>query len=316
MACYTNKKSRSGSYTDRSKHSYVGLDAVMHPLPEWKEYELAVRDELAASLPDATVLADVRLPGIRSQTERQIDVLIEERLSGHLVRTAVDAKLYSRPLDVKDVEDFIGMLGDIEVERGLLVTKTGYTKAAMARAFADSVDLDLDILSLEEFKQWQGRAALPFSGPHVVALFAPFGWAIDARTVPQSYLARLYRRGLSAKQAEDRWEWMYLNIWTRHHPVNSLDALIAQQSAYLLSASSNRAIITQREVDLRVSERTVVRRAEMPQYRTAEITGFVEFRDFICFVVLFTPLHLERRNTRKLEYLLRKMTPGTVVKPT
>lgn len=289
----------------------------MQPLPEWKEYELTVRDELAASLPDATVLADVCLPGIRSQTKRQIDVLIEERLSGHLVRTAVDAKLYSRPLDVKDVEEFIGMLGDIEVERGLLVTKTGYTEAAMARAFTDSVDLDLDILSLEEFKQWQGRAALPFVGPHVVALFAPFGWAIDARTVPQSYLTRLYRRGLSTKQAEDRWEWMYLNIWTRHHQVNSLDDLIAQQNAHLLSASANRAIITQKErVDLRVSERTVIRRAEMPQYKTAEITGFVEFRDFICFVVLFTPLHLERRNTRKLEYLLLKMTPGTVTRAT
>lgn len=308
---------RSGSYTDWSKHSHIDLNAVMQPLPQWKKYELAVRDELAASLPDATVLADVCLPGIRSQTKRQIDVLIEERLSGHLIRTAVDAKLYSRPLDVKDVEEFIGMLGDIEVERGLLVTKTGYTRAAMARAFADSVDLDLDILSLEEFKQWQGRAALPFSGPHVIALFAPFGWAIDARTVPQSYLMRLYRRGLSAKQAEDRWEWMYLNIWTRHHQVNSLDALIAQQNAYLLSASANRAIITQKErVDLRVSQRTVIRRAEMPQYRTAEITGFVEFRDFICFVVLFTPLHLERRNTRKLEYLLLKMTPGTVTRAT
>lgn len=284
--------------------------------PEWKLYELRVRDELAASLPDAKVTADVRLLGLRSQAERQIDVLIEEQLGGQSIRTAVDAKLYSRPLDVKDVEEFIGMLGDIEVERGLLVASSGYTEAAMARVFGDSVDLDLDILSLVEYQQWQAGAAIPFAGRHAVAITAPFGWIVDAHTLLGGYLARLYRRGLSAEQSADRWEWMYLNIWTRDHKVGSLDELIADQNARLLSASSQRAVISQREAALRSDQRTVIRRAEMPQYQTAEITGFVEFTEFICFVVLFTPLYLERRNTRKLEYLLRKIRSGSVVHAT
>ena len=277
--------------------------------PEWKAYERAVRDELALVLPEAKIHLDVRLHGHRSKSTRQIDVLVEESLGNTVLRTAVDAKLYARPLDVKHVEEFIGMLGDLDVDRGILVTKSGYTESAMARAFADDVDLDLDILELGSLDLWQGRAAIPFAGSHGVMIFAPFGWAIDVRG-GSGYLARLYRRGLTAQEAEDRWEWMYVNLWNRAHEIHSLDLLLAKQAADLTAAGAGRAVITHREVELRVNERTVIRRAELPQYRTAELTGFVEFPEFICFIVLLTPLYLERRNTRKLEYLLRKLKPG------
>jgi len=53
----------------------------------------------------------------------------------------------------------------------------------------------------------------------------------------------------------------------------------------------------------------MVRRAAVPSYPSLEITGFVQFTNFIFFAVLFTPPEIERRNTRKLEYVLAKVLP-------
>jgi hypothetical protein len=50
----------------------------------------------------------------------------------------------------------------------------------------------------------------------------------------------------------------------------------------------------------------------MAGYPTTEITGFVEFPKSVFFVVLFTPLVAERRNVRKLEYMLKKVLPISI----
>lgn len=203
------------------------------------------------------------------------------------------------------------MLRDINVDRGLLVAEKGYSEAALARAFSDDVDLDLDICTLEELKRWQSDIAIPYAGTHAVILPAPFAWVVDGSRNPDS-LARLYRRGLTYQQAVDRWEFMYVNFWKREPPVDSLDALIEKQATDIMRHSRGEAIISVRDVRLRDDKRVVMRRAEVPSYSTAELAGFVEFPEFIFFAVLFTPLYVERRNTRKLEYLLRKVIPGTV----
>lgn len=285
--------------------------ASMESEPDWKAYERVVMNELSARYPDATVRADVRLPGYLSGTSRQIDVLVDETLAEQTILTAVDAKHHARPIDVKQVEEFLGMLQDIRVDRGILVTQTGYSEAALARAFRDDVDLDLDVFTLEELQQWQSSLAIPFVGPHAVILPSPFAWVVDGSRDPNS-LALLYRRGLTYQQAVERWEYMYVNFWKRTTPVDSLDALLDKQAADLREHSRGDAVVAVTDMKLRDRERTVVRRAELPQYATAELTGFVEFPDFIFFAVLFTPLYVERRNRRKLEYLLRKIIPGNV----
>lgn len=46
----------------------------------------------------------------------------------------MDAKRYSRPLDVKDVEAFEGMMRDCRAEHGVLICANGWSKAAARRA--------------------------------------------------------------------------------------------------------------------------------------------------------------------------------------
>jgi Restriction endonuclease len=147
--------------------------------PDWRQFERAVHSELEGKFPGSTIRHDVRLLGELSGVPRQIDVLVEEVLPGGNVRTAVDAKQHARPIDVKEVESFIGLLRDAKVESGIMVSASGYSEAALTRAFRDDVDLDLDIFTLDEFRQWQAAGALPYAGRNAVLLSAPFGWAVD-----------------------------------------------------------------------------------------------------------------------------------------
>ena len=48
---------------------------------------------------------------------------------------------YGRPLDVKDVEEFIGMAQDVGAHRAALVSAKGYSETAKARAKMAQVDL-------------------------------------------------------------------------------------------------------------------------------------------------------------------------------
>jgi hypothetical protein len=253
---------------------------------------------------------DVRLPGSLSGTSRQVDVLVEEDLPGGPVVTAIDAKQHARRIDVKQVEAFLGLLQDTGVNRGIMVSVEGYTEAAYTRAFRDDVDLDLDIFGLKDFKQWQGDGAIPYAWRNAVAVPAPFGWVIDGER-SSGTIARLYRRGVTFIEATQQREFMYLNLWDRRPPVDSLEALLAEQEADICRHSPE-AIISIQELPARSGCRSCIRRAEIVTYPTAEITGFVEFPDSVFFAVLFTPLVVERRNVRKLEYLLKKVLPLSV----
>ena len=97
-------------------------------------------------------------------------------------------------------------------------------------------------------------------------------------------------------------------------PTDPLDILLAKQ-ADEIRAQSPQAIISVREIPGREGARTCMRRAEIQRYPTPEITGFVEFPMSIFFAVLFTPRPTERRNIRKLEYLLKKVLPISVRLP-
>ena len=102
---------------------------------------------------------------------------------------------------------------------------------------------------------------------------------------------------------------MYVNIWNRRPPAEDLDQLLDHQERGIRAAFP-KAAISIREWPIRPGHRAVLRRSETTAYPVAELTGLVEFERTILFAVLFTPLSVERRNLRKLEYLLKKAVPG------
>ena|SRR3989442_2206746 len=273
----------------------------------WQEYEEQVLSELRRCYPGAPITRNVTVTGQFSQSPRQIDILIEPQVLDAPIRIVVDAKRHSAPVDVNDVESFISMMADVGAHRGILVSSSDYTKAALGRAHGETnQDIELDVLTLDELKERQGTLAIPFSGSWGVLLEAPFGWLIDAKR-RQGSVACLYQRGYDLDGAGRAKEWMYLNFWHKDAAAPDLDGLLTLQAATLKDAN----IEYLPGVD-RSDARTIIRLAKVPSYPTPEYTGFVEFDDFIFFAVLFTTPEMSKRNVRKLREILRTVKPVKV----
>jgi len=112
---------------------------------EWQDYErfvAAIEAENHSSL-EVVATLNTKLMGKFSGTLRQIDCLIDERFdSGFERRIIVDAKRYRRPLDVKDVEEFLGMMQDCSADRGIMICESGWSQAA-ARRVQDRIDIKI-----------------------------------------------------------------------------------------------------------------------------------------------------------------------------
>ena len=106
-------------------------------MEKWREFErivaLLLSDEYDSSV--FTVIPNARITGFISKRKRQIDVLVDFRYDTDLERRIIfDAKYKSRPIDIKEVEAFEGLMKDVQAKKGYLVCTNGHTKAAFRRA--------------------------------------------------------------------------------------------------------------------------------------------------------------------------------------
>jgi hypothetical protein len=100
----------------------------------WQEYEEEVFEELRCRYPGAPITRNATVAGRFSQAPREIDILIEAQVLDAPIRVIVDAKKHAAPIDVHDVESFVSMVADVGAHRGILISSSGYTTAATARA--------------------------------------------------------------------------------------------------------------------------------------------------------------------------------------
>jgi len=183
-----------------------------------------------------------------------------------------------------------------------------HTDTAIQRAHNElNQDIELDVFSLVDLKYLQGELAIPYRGRFGVLLDAPFGWVVDGQE-QHGFPACLYQRGLDLNSAGMAKEWMYVNFWAKETPDQNLEDLIGIQAENMRSEKLDAKLSYHPGVD-RQDARTQIRLAEIPSYPTPEYTGFVEFKDFIFFSVLFTTPQMAKRNLRKLRDILRTVKP-------
>lgn len=270
----------------------------------WKEYEDEVFQECERMfrLQGAEVIKNAYLVGRYSGVKRQIDIIINGLKDGEIVSDClVECKHYAQKINVKIVDSFIGCLEDVGVERGLLVSEKGFTKAAINRAHKGKENIEVDILSLGDLQQFQGYGAITYSGDNALIIAPPFGWIIDGKHRIDAP-AVFYRRGLSFDEAmRKEKEWMYLQIGAKE--TETIDSIIEFQNSQL-KKKDERAEIRQYE-----REGLTVREAFLPSYPNPEITVFREFDRFIAFLVLFCPECYIRRDTNKAISMLNKAVP-------
>lgn len=112
-------------------------------LPKSRVYELVVKQVVERLEPGATVHHDAKVRVVGDERVRQVDVYVEGRIAGFPFTVVIDSKYYGKPLDVKDVDEFLGMLDDIKPNMGVLVSLKGFGSGAKKRAAKEGRRLNL-----------------------------------------------------------------------------------------------------------------------------------------------------------------------------
>ena len=271
---------------------------------DWKTYENEIHEHLAMLYPGASIRRNVQLFGQHSKRTRQIDVLIEDEVAGFRIRIAVDGKYFSRRVNVRHVESFVGLLEDVGATHGLMVTPHGYSTAALRRARSHTKDVVLDVLNLSDLRDYQGFCGIPYSGKKAMWINAPFGWIVD-NSRNGTFVASLYQRGRTQEEARRANEWMYVNYWHKDQVCSTLPEVLAFQTRNMerhYKSIDVRDSTGPVRADGRV---TRVRAATYDDMPFKEITGYIDGEDVVVFFVLFTSPELEVTNTRKLMHVLQ-----------
>ncbi len=108
--------------------------------PDWKKFEELVASIQQDLAPEAKVTANAKLIG-KSGTPRQIDILIEQETGQYNLRIVMDCKDLKVPVDVKDVEAFLGLVEDVGAHKAAMVAANGFTDTAKNRALGAGLDL-------------------------------------------------------------------------------------------------------------------------------------------------------------------------------
>ena len=160
----------------------------------WQEFEkltAKIQQELA---PNAHVKRNAKLLG-RSGTQRQIDVLIEHTVGQYHIRIVIDCKDYKVPVDVKDVEGFMGLADDVGANKGAIIAARGFTETAKKRA--KDAGIDLYRLVDTASTKWSAYISLPgvITSRMIEAFTFTFSGSGYFRMNPQDFrLVTLYRK--------------------------------------------------------------------------------------------------------------------------
>jgi hypothetical protein len=201
---------------------------------DWRNYERYVFGLLQSRFPKSKLTHNAQLQGIKTGRSRQIDILIERNLGGFNLTIAIDCKCYQSKVDVNDVERFLGMLDDIRVSKGILLTTKGFSKVAYERARREPRDIDLQILVPERLSEYQHiGCAWPWKGPVVAIVEAPEGWVVDNQP-GQGCQFSMYPLGHTLESAKRLCPFLYGNIVLKTTQEPTMDTIAAMHESHLL----------------------------------------------------------------------------------
>ena len=127
----------------------------VNPGRDLEELVAKIQKQLA---PESDVIHDVMLDGRLSKRKRQIDVLVKQNVGQYEIQIIIDCKDYKRPVDVKGVEEFYGLLCDVGAQKGVLVCPIGFSEAAKTRAEGLQVDLYSPVDT--DAHKWQAKPGI------------------------------------------------------------------------------------------------------------------------------------------------------------
>ncbi len=278
---------------------------------KWKDYEIYIHKHFARLFPDADIKHNVRRKGLISKTIRQIDILVEGKLAGFDISIIVDCKYFNKKVDVKEVESFLSFLADLKASKGILITNNGYSEAAENRATYDTQDIELRIIDFSDLDKFQSFASIVYSGEYCAYLPSPPGWVIDA-DVFDGAVAAIVPAGLSSREAITDDGFIYVKFSRKDRGLPTLQSLLDLQERRV---REQYPLAKFDHFDEKLREEPVLLRiGEISEhYGGLEYSIFIDFGEFILFLVLLAPIDKSDEYLKKLKWIAEKIMPGKMI---
>lgn len=139
---------------ESAKKNILTKVVVPTPVRDWEDYEQRVYKKLKETYPEAEkIIYDERIKGKISQTSRQIDVLAEHSILGEKIRIVFECKLYQGKIDVKAIESFKVFIEQVNADKGVLISKVGFTKGA--ENTAKHFNISLKVISEKDLENYE-----------------------------------------------------------------------------------------------------------------------------------------------------------------
>jgi Restriction endonuclease len=224
-------------------------------------------------------------------------VLVERDLGGFELKIAVDCKCYKRKVNVNDVERFLGMLDDVRVSKGVLMTNKGYSKTAYQRAQNESRDIELKILATERLSEFQNiGSAMLWRGTVAAVVSPPETWVVDNEVTPTAHCQfSMYPLGHTRDSAIRYGAWLYGNIVLKSEHEPTMEAIAARHENDVIrdisTAKFKHLSTIERESWVgRAPEKTLFRVGHIHQkYRGPEYSLYIDHPDGVLVLVLLCP---------------------------
>jgi hypothetical protein len=125
----------------------------------WQKFERLTEKIMQDLAPHAQIKWDDHILGEDSEILRQIDVSVRWKDGDDEHLLIIDAKDWSKPADVGDIEKFAGMVKDVRAGRGILVCNAGFSRAA--HTYAANLGVGLCNLHDAESRGWARDLTIP-----------------------------------------------------------------------------------------------------------------------------------------------------------
>jgi len=261
------------------------------PRGDWRGYEAYVAGWLAARFPGIRIEPNASLPGEKSKTARQIDILAYGKQP-----VAIECKYLGRKVDVKCVEAFIGMLDDVGMKHGIIVTAVGFSKSAQRRAANDRRGIELEIVIPERSSDHQHRGTpLIWRAPVGISFDLVDGWACDTEltNMPNGSVMMMYPLGHDRETAMRVAPVIYANFLSKPRGDETLQELAAPHQANLAQDDPRHVFELEQAVlaDRRGTPRSALLRhaSGPPPIYGKEHALYVDYGELALLLVLCAP---------------------------
>ena len=146
---------------------------------KWKRFEKLIHDIHAQWAPEgAEVTLNDEIVGCQSGVPRQIDISIRAKVAHYDVLIVVECKDKSRPIDVEELGSFSKLLEDVGANKGVMISTSGFTPAAVTMAQALTIDTRTYIDT--ESADWGTKVTIPI----LLIRVRLASWSVTFSTVP------------------------------------------------------------------------------------------------------------------------------------